>query len=130
MILSVAFAFLLSGTLALAQTYTVTNSCPTAIELFISGISQGNLATGASVVNTGRGGFYYTTTNGGFIDGRGVVGSRVGFYLDVSIASPRASHLQHVRPGALLVLLYRSGRQPKPSQHGNIGHPQQPLSGV
>jgi hypothetical protein len=85
MILSVAFALLISGTLALAQTYTVTNSCPTAIELFIGGVSQGNLATGATVVKTGLGssaGFFYTTTNGGSINGQ-LVASRVGFYLGV-----------------------------------------------
>ncbi|KAH6890194.1 G-X-X-X-Q-X-W domain-containing protein [Coprinopsis sp. MPI-PUGE-AT-0042] len=83
MILSGAFTLLLAGTLSLAQTYTVTNSCPTAIELFIGGTSQGNLATGATVVKTGLGpnaGFFYTTTNGGLINGQ-LVASRVGFFL-------------------------------------------------
>lgn len=81
--LSTFFSAVLTAVLVNAQTYTVKNNCPTAIELFIGGNSQGNLAAGATTVKTGLGpnaGFFYTTTNGGIADGR-LVASRVGFFL-------------------------------------------------
>jgi hypothetical protein len=129
MILSGAFALLLSGALPLAQSYTVTNNCPTAIELFIAGVSQGSLATGASVEDD-SGGFYYTSTNGGFASDGRLVGSRVGFFTPVSIALLHSSYLQLLCLGALLVLLHCSGRQPQQSQHGNVSHPNQLFAGM
>lgn len=88
-----AFSFLLALLLTSflhvsAQTYTVTNNCPSAIELFIGQDSQGSLATGQSVVKTGLGtsaGFFYTKDRGG-VDGDGqLVAARAGFYFEVSL---------------------------------------------
>ncbi|EAU89191.1 G-X-X-X-Q-X-W domain-containing protein [Coprinopsis cinerea okayama7 len=88
MIRSGFFSALVSATLLAgsvhAQTYTVTNNCPTAIDLFIGQNSEGSLATGASIVKTGLGptaGFFYTTTNGGVVNGQ-LVAARAGFFLE------------------------------------------------
>ncbi|RXW15113.1 hypothetical protein EST38_g10744 [Candolleomyces aberdarensis] len=68
-----------------AQTYTVTNRCPSAIELFIGQTSEGNLATNQSIVKTGLGtsaGFFYTKANGGDDDDGDLEAARAGFYFE------------------------------------------------
>ncbi|TEB34140.1 G-X-X-X-Q-X-W domain-containing protein [Coprinellus micaceus] len=73
-------------TLASAQgpTYRVHNNCPTTIELFIAGQSQGSLTKGAVTVKTGLGtaaGFFYTNANGGVTNGN-VLAARAGFFFE------------------------------------------------
>lgn len=83
-LLLIAQALLLYIGLVAAQTYTVTNNCPSAIDLFIGQDSQGSLGQGQSVVKTGLGtfaGFFYTTTHSA---GRPVGElARAGFYFEV-----------------------------------------------
>jgi hypothetical protein len=79
-------SLLLVATTALAQTYTVKNNCPSAIDLHIGELPVENLAVGATSVKSGLGpiaGPFYTTTNSGIVGGR-YVGSKAGFYLIVS----------------------------------------------
>jgi hypothetical protein len=83
LVLSAAVSLLGAAT-AYAQTYTVKNNCPTAIEWYIVEGSQGNLAKGAQSVKTGLGpdaGFFWTTANGG---GPANIGARAGFYFEPS----------------------------------------------
>lgn len=79
-----AVAAFIATPFASAQTYRVNNNCPTAIDLFIGEASQGSLARGASLTRTGLGtsaGFFYTTTNGGRVNGQ-LVAARAGFYFE------------------------------------------------
>ena len=67
-----------------AQTYTVQNNCPGAIDLHVGNLPAESLAAGATTVKTGLGPLaeFYTTTNNGVVDGR-FVGAKAGFYLIV-----------------------------------------------
>ncbi|KAH6906254.1 G-X-X-X-Q-X-W domain-containing protein [Coprinopsis sp. MPI-PUGE-AT-0042] len=70
-------------TISLAQTYTVKNNCPTAIDLHVGNLPVESLAVGATTVKTGLGpvaGPFYTTANNGLVGGN-YVGSKAGFYL-------------------------------------------------
>ena len=79
--------------LVAAQTYTVTNNCPSAIDLFIGQDSQGSLGKGQSIVKAGLGtsaGFFYTTTHSA---GRPVSAlARAGFYFEVRITQCGSGH--------------------------------------
>ncbi|RDB27201.1 Extracellular exo-alpha-L-arabinofuranosidase [Hypsizygus marmoreus] len=60
---------------------TVTNNCPSSINVFMNGNSQGYLGSGASTtswVPNGFSGFIYTNANGGSQSGAGT--TRAGFY--------------------------------------------------
>lgn len=73
-------------TFALARTYTIVNNCPQGINVLISGVSQGRLATGASITRTQTenwSGFIFTDANGGSATGERT--TRAGFYGDVSL---------------------------------------------
>lgn len=85
---------------ASAQTYRVHNSCPSGIELFIGGQSQGSLSRGAVIIKTDLGtspGFWYTTANGGIVDGL-LVAAKAGFYFEPNywyyylVRDPNSSH--------------------------------------
>ncbi|KAF6764149.1 G-X-X-X-Q-X-W domain-containing protein [Ephemerocybe angulata] len=85
---------------ASAQTYRVHNSCPSEIELFIGGQSQGSLSRGAVIIKTDLGtspGFWYTTANGGIVDGL-LVAAKAGFYFEPNywyyylVRDPNSSH--------------------------------------
>jgi len=70
-------------TLALARVYTIVNNCPQGINVYISGVSQGRLATGASITKTQTenwSGFIFTDANGGSATGERT--TRAGFYGD------------------------------------------------
>ncbi|TFK19341.1 G-X-X-X-Q-X-W domain-containing protein [Coprinopsis marcescibilis] len=80
----VSFFFLALAGVTKAQTYTILNNCPTAIDLFIGLDSQGSLGTGQTLVRAELGpnaGFFYTTTNGGQVNGN-LVAARAGFFLE------------------------------------------------
>ena len=89
----IAQALLLCAGLVAAQTYTVTNNCPSAIDLFIGQDSQGSLGKGQSIVRAGLGtsaGFFYTITHSA---GRPVSAlARAGFYFEVRITQCGSGH--------------------------------------
>lgn len=62
-----------------SREYTVVNNCPTSINLYVGGVYDATLATGASTTTTGGvdAGFFYTTANGGDTTGDA---TRAGFY--------------------------------------------------
>jgi hypothetical protein len=87
--LSVLSASLLATQALAVRKYSIVNSCPAAINLYINGESQGSLAAnGGTTVkeypNTWSG-FIYTDANGGNQNGAGT--TRAGFYGEVHIAS-------------------------------------------
>ncbi|KAF8810387.1 hypothetical protein BYT27DRAFT_7186611 [Phlegmacium glaucopus] len=63
------------------RNYTVTNKCPTSVNLFIGGVFDSTLATGASTVkNLGvDAGFFYSDANGGSAT---AAGTKAGFFGD------------------------------------------------
>jgi hypothetical protein len=66
---------------ALARTYKITNNCPLAITLYITGQNQGTLAHGATITRTldeNFSSFIFTDANGGNADGSGT--TRAGFF--------------------------------------------------
>ena len=66
--------------------YNIFNKCPTAIDLYIGGVLDGNIASAGNVtrfLNTDAG-FFYTDANGGKPDGTGT--TRAGFFGNVSIS--------------------------------------------
>lgn len=74
--------FLSSGLGAQAQRhYNIVNNCPTSINLYINGVAEGSLTTGASTsrnFSSSWDGFIYTTSNGAELDGSRT--TRAGFY--------------------------------------------------
>jgi hypothetical protein len=77
-----------------AQTYTVTNNCPSAIELFIGENSEGTLSINQSIVKTGLGtsaGLFYTKDHGGVDDDGDLEAARAGFYFEVSPSDQRGT---------------------------------------
>ena len=65
--------------------YNIFNKCPTAIDLYIGGVLDSNIASAGNVTRflTTSAGFFYTDVNGGKPDGTGT--ARAGFFGDVSI---------------------------------------------
>ncbi|KAF8914422.1 hypothetical protein CPB84DRAFT_1721400 [Gymnopilus junonius] len=59
--------------------YTVVNKCPASIDLYIAGVYDATLTTGASTTTTAGvdAGFFYTTANGGDTTGDA---TRAGFF--------------------------------------------------
>ncbi|TFK29187.1 G-X-X-X-Q-X-W domain-containing protein [Coprinopsis marcescibilis] len=111
------FAFLvLSASTVFAQDYIVRNQCPTPIEWFIGGQSQGNLSTGNSVIRHNLGpnpGFIYTSANGGFKNGQ-LVAVRAGFFFE-----PNYWYYYIVRDGSSVN--FNTGISITPSQQPNNG---------
>ena len=70
-----------------AQTYTVKNNCPSAIDLHVGNLPAESLAAGATTIKSGLGPLaeFYTTTNDAIVGGR-YVGVKAGFYLIVSLS--------------------------------------------
>jgi hypothetical protein len=68
-----------------AQTYTVKNNCPSAIDLHVGDLPVEILSVGGTTVKAGLGpiaGPFYTTANNGVFHGK-YVGSSAGFSLVV-----------------------------------------------
>lgn len=81
-----ALSVLLSSGLGAVATrhYNIVNNCPSSIDLFINGESQGALATGATTTrdfDSPWSGFIYTTSNSGRSDGSHT--TRAGFFGEV-----------------------------------------------
>lgn len=82
---AVLTSLFLAASPALAFDYIVRNWCPTPIEWFDGGVSQGTLATGDSALRLNQRtlpGFIYTSANGGIVNGN-VVAARAGFFFEV-----------------------------------------------
>ncbi|KDR84318.1 hypothetical protein GALMADRAFT_205989 [Galerina marginata CBS 339.88] len=64
-----------------ATQYKVVNNCPSSVSLYIGGVFDSTLAKGGSTTKAlgPDAGFFYTTTNGGTVDG---AATRAGFYGD------------------------------------------------
>jgi len=78
------FVLIVFGGVSAQRNYTVTNKCPTSVNLYIGGILDSTLATGVSTTkNLGVGaGFFYSDANGGSASGPG---TRAGFFGDSQV---------------------------------------------
>lgn len=72
--------------------YSIVNKCPSPIDLFVNGESQGPLAVRATTTrdfDSSFDGFIYTTSNGGHLDGSHT--TRAGFFGEVRCSTKNCS---------------------------------------
>lgn len=70
-----------------SRRYNIVNNCPSTINIFINGNSQGSISSGGVVrhtFNNSFSGLIYTNANGGAQSGAGT--TRAGFYGPVSLS--------------------------------------------